>query len=139
MSAFSTDNDCSIPANGAVLVVEDDECLRTVLSTMFNLHGWTVYTASDGEEGEQVFLKHQEEIILVMVDLGLPKIEGVELIRRFRLLKPILKIIVTSGYNEKSFIDGILQHGGDVFLKKPFNQDEFNTVVRKFLHRDKSN
>ncbi|MGD0338323.1 MAG: response regulator [Bacteroidota bacterium] len=137
MSIIPTDNENSIPTEGAILVVEDDECLRTIVRMMFNVRGWKVYTACDGEEGEQAFLSHQDEIVLVMVDLGLPKIEGVELVRRFRLLKPMVKIIVTSGYNDQEFIANLLKNGVDAFLKKPFNQSEFYTLIRQFL-QDKS-
>jgi DNA-binding response OmpR family regulator len=133
MSEYLTDNDHNNPAVGAVLVVEDDECLRTVVATMFTLQGQKVYTAADGEEGEQEFINHQEEIRLVLVDLGLPKIEGIELIRRFRLLKPTVKVIVTSGYNDKEFIAGLLRDNVDAFLKKPFNQTEFNALIRQYL------
>ena len=133
MSIDPSEQKKKIPANGAVLVVEDDDCLRTVVNTMFLMHGQKVYTASDGEEGEQLFLSHQNEILLVLVDLGLPKIEGVELIRRFRRLKPEIRIIVTSGYNDKPFIDEILREGGDAFLRKPYNQADFQELVRQYL------
>lgn len=133
MSKIPANTDRFIPAIGAVLIVEDDECLRTIIGTMFSLQRRTVYTASDGEEGEQQFLNHQEEILLVVVDLGLPKIEGVELVRRFRILKPSIKVIATSGYNDKKFIEEILQNGVDAFLKKPFNQTELLALIRQFL------
>jgi DNA-binding response OmpR family regulator len=134
MSTIPADNSLSNSTNGAVLVVEDDECLRTIVGVMLSILGMKVYTACDGEEGEQEFIAHQNEIILVVVDLGLPKIEGVELVRRFRILKPTLKIIVTSGYNDKAFIEDLLDNGVDAFLKKPFNQNEFKAVMGPFLH-----
>ncbi len=100
---------------------------------MFKSRFHTVYDASDGEEGERQFLKHQDEIVLVMLDLGLPKIEGVELIRRFRIIKPSLKIIATSGYNDTKFISDLLHEGVDAFLRKPFSQKELHDLVRRFM------
>jgi two-component system, cell cycle sensor histidine kinase and response regulator CckA len=133
MSSIPADNTLSNSTTGAVLVVEDDECLRTIVSTMLGILGRKVYAACDGEEGEREFIAHQNEIILVVVDLGLPKIEGVELVRRFRILKPTLKTVVTSGYNDKAFIEDLLNSGVDAFLKKPFNQKEFNKTVMPYL------
>jgi CheY-like chemotaxis protein len=133
MSTIPADKNPCTPAEEAILIVEDDECLRTIVGTMLNPYGRTVYMACDGEEGEQEFIKHQQQILLVVVDLGLPKIEGVELVRRFRLMKPSVKVIVTSGYNDRGFIEDLLKHGVDAFLKKPFNQTEFNNLIRQFL------
>ncbi len=99
---------------------------------MFGMQSYTVFTASDGEEGERQFHLHQDEISLVMLDLGLPKIEGVELVRRFRILKPSLHVIATSGYNDKKFVSDLLQSGVDAFLRKPFSQKELYDLVRRF-------
>ena len=100
---------------------------------MFTMQSHTVFSAADGEEGERQFLLHQNEITLAMLDLGLPKIEGVELVRRFRIVNPSLKIIATSGYNDKKFISDLLQSGVDAFLRKPFSQNELYDLVRRFM------
>jgi DNA-binding response OmpR family regulator len=133
MSTTSAHNTCSNSTDGAILVVEDDQCLRTIVATMIHILGRKVITACDGEEGEQEFIAHQQEIVLVVVDLGLPKIQGVELIRRFKIMKPSVKIVATSGYNDKAFIEELLKIGADAFLKKPYNQSEFVAITRPFL------
>ena len=133
MSTTPAKNTGSPSTDGAILVVEDDQCLRTIVATMIHILGRKVITACDGEEGEREFIDHQQEIVLVVIDLGLPKIQGMELIRRFRIMKPSVKIVATSGYNDKTFIEDLLNNGADAFLKKPFNQGEFNSITRPFL------
>jgi len=119
--------------NVGLLIVEDDIEIRILLSEVFRIEQFEVYQASDGEEGLNVFIAHQDKIALVITDLGLPKLGGVELIERIRAIKPAVKIIGSSGYGRINIREEVLQAGGDEFIPKPYVTAELIKTVRRFL------
>jgi two-component system cell cycle sensor histidine kinase/response regulator CckA len=117
----------------AVLLVEDEYEILGLLSMLFELEGFTVYQAPDGEQALALMEQHLDTIVLLVTDLGLPKLGGVELIERARALKPSIKIIGSSGYGRSNVRDEVLKSGGDVFLPKPFVASELVTTARSLL------
>lgn len=119
--------------NSGLLIVEDDTEIRILLSEVFRIERFEVYQASDGEEALTVFNAHQDKIALVITDLGLPKLGGVELIEQIRAIKPDVKIIGSSGYGRINIREEVLQAGGDEFIPKPYVTAELIKTVRRFL------
>ena len=124
-----------MPENCAkgILVVEDDAEIRLLLSEVFRVEQFDVYQASDGEEALQVFATNQDKIVLIITDLGLPKLGGVELISMVRAASPGIKIIGSSGYGKANIRDEVLRAGGDEFIPKPYVTTELIKTVRRML------
>jgi len=116
-----------------ILVVEDDAEIRLLLSEVFRVEQFDVYQASDGEEALQVFATNQDKIVLIITDLGLPKLGGVELISMVRAASPGIKIIGSSGYGKANIRDEVLRAGGDEFIPKPYVTTELIKTVRRML------
>lgn len=116
-----------------VLVVEDDPDLLTELSTRLRSEHFAVDAAQDGEEG--LYLASEFPIDLAIVDLGLPKLSGIELIRRARAAGrdyPILILTARGRWQEK--VEG-LQSGADDYLVKPFQMEELIARLRALIRR----
>ncbi len=116
-----------------VLVVEDDIELQGQLSRMLEHSGFQVNLAADGQEG--LYYATDYDIDVAIIDLGLPKMDGLELINRIRdkdLDFPILVLTARSGWRAK--VQG-LDSGADDYLTKPFQPEELMARVNALLRR----
>ena len=110
-----------------ILVVEDDSSVRSLITTTLKAHGYKFLTAANGEMAVMMGSSHNPDIMLL--DLGLPDIDGVEVIRRIREWSN-LPIIVLSARSEDSDKIEALDQGADDYLTKPFSVDELLARLR---------
>ena len=115
-----------------ILVVEDDEDISSLVESLLTSDGYNVVIAHDGEEGERVF-KAEKKFDLVITDLGLPKIGGVELFHRLSSIRPDLKVIASSGYGHANVVEQLIRDGVKAFVPKPYVAKEFLQTVREVL------
>jgi two-component system cell cycle sensor histidine kinase/response regulator CckA len=113
--------------------VEDESTLREYLKVLLEDKGYTVLLASDGSEGAELFSKHQEQIALVISDLGMPKLDGLGLLRKMKEMQPTVKVIMTSGLVDSDQQSEILAAGAREFLPKPYSGKEMLFRVREIL------
>jgi DNA-binding NtrC family response regulator len=116
-----------------VLIVDDEEVLRDVLQTLLAREGFDVLLASSGEES--LSLLDTEEIDLVILDIMLPGISGIDTLRSIRLSNPSLPVIVITAF---SSIDGAIEamkHGAFHYIPKPFKNEEVVITVNKALEQ----
>ena len=119
----------------SILVVEDDVPVRCLITTTLKTHGYKYLTASNGETAIMMTTSHNPDIMLL--DLGLPDIDGIEVIRSVRTWSN-LPIIVLSARSEDSDKIEALDNGADDYLTKPFGVMELISRVKALLRRSKS-
>jgi two-component system, OmpR family, response regulator PhoP len=115
------------------LVIEDDPDLRAQVARYFTEEGFVVDTAEDGEQG--LYMATEYPLDLAVVDLGLPKTSGIDIIRQARQRGrafPILILTARDGWQSK--VDG-LEAGADDYLVKPFHKEELMARARALLRR----
>jgi two-component system, OmpR family, response regulator MprA len=119
-------------ATGRVLVIEDDAEIADVLRRFLRQEGHEVRTAADGEEA----LDAAPEFVpdLVILDLGLPGIDGVEVCRRLRADGDVPILILTARAETEDRVEG-LDSGADDYLVKPFERQELLARIRALLRR----
>ena len=115
-----------------VLLVEDDLAVQNLVSTALDLHGYSVDKVCDGQAAIMEAASHNPS--LIMLDLGLPDIDGVEVITKIRSWSAV-PIIVISARTEDSDKIGALDAGADDYLTKPFSEEELLARVRASLRR----
>jgi signal transduction histidine kinase/class 3 adenylate cyclase/two-component SAPR family response regulator len=116
-----------------VLVVEDTADLRHYVAGILRSQGYRVFTARDGEEGFQMAQLHQPNLILT--DLMMPKVSGLELIRMVRLDEDLLGtpiILLTAKADDDTRLEGV-EHGADAYLSKPFSDRLVIAEVKNLL------
>ncbi|HCU53912.1 MAG TPA: DNA-binding response regulator [Gammaproteobacteria bacterium] len=116
-----------------LLVVEDEAPLRAQLESQLRAAGFAVDSAADGEDG--FFLGRENPVDLAVVDLGLPKLSGIELIQRWRQADrrfPILILTARGRWQDK--VEG-LNAGADDYLTKPFHGEELLARINALLRR----
>jgi len=116
-----------------LLLVEDEPVLRDQLADRLRQDGYAVDTAADGEEG--LFYAAEYPIDLAIVDLGLPKLSGIELIRCLRKQgKDVPVLILTARNKWQDKVEG-LESGADDYLAKPFHYEELAARVKALIRR----
>src|SRR6476469_9006687 len=115
-----------------VLVVEDDEEIAGVLQRSLRLEGYDVRVASDGEEALVDARSYLPD--LVVLDLGLPHLDGIEVARRLRADDDVPILILTARDAVESRVEG-LDAGADDYLVKPFERQELLARLRALLRR----
>ncbi|HEY6139765.1 MAG TPA: sigma-54 dependent transcriptional regulator [Thermoanaerobaculia bacterium] len=117
-----------------VLIVDDEEVLRDVLETVLRREGFDVSLAASGEEALNV-LDGDPDVDLVILDVMLPGISGIDTLRAVRIANPTLPVIVITAF---SSIDGAIEamkHGAFHYIPKPFKNEEVILTVNKALEQ----
>jgi two-component system, cell cycle sensor histidine kinase and response regulator CckA len=122
-------------SNQAVLLVEDETELRSLFAVLLELENIKVFQAEDGAQALELFDAHRDEIGLLITDLGLPLLGGVDLISRLREVKPSLRILGTSGLSADDVREMVIKAGADDFIPKPFSPQEAIEKIRILLPR----
>jgi CheY-like chemotaxis protein len=109
-----------------ILIVDDESGIRMLLKTFLERAGYRVLQASDGEEGVEIFTPNSTDIDCCIVDMTMPKIDGLETCRRIRVMNPDVALLICSGFPDDridQFCDGA---GRTSFVQKPF---QFSTLI----------
>lgn len=115
-------------AKTKILVIEDEESIRTLLRIALTHKGFEVFTASDGEEGIEIF--EQEKPPIVLTDIKMPGIDGLEVLKRIKRIDPDTRVIVITGHGDmESAIEALKLEASD-FINKPI-KDEVLMVALK--------
>src|SRR5947209_14556702 len=121
----------SVPA-ATILLVDDEDAVQKLLTYPLEREGFRVMQARDGEEVLQRF--GTERVDLVVLDLMLPKLDGLEVCRRLRAQSTVPIIMLTARDDELDKVVG-LELGADDYITKPFSIREFRSRVRALLRR----
>ncbi|MFZ2960638.1 MAG: PAS domain S-box protein [Candidatus Ozemobacteraceae bacterium] len=122
-----------IQEGGAVLVVEDEEMIRDLTAMMLINMGYTVFTAKDGVEAVEVFKQHLGEILFVLSDLSMPRMNGWETLMALRRLAPGIPVILASGYSEAQVMGEEHPERPQAFLSKPYRRVHLVEAIRRAL------
>ena len=120
-----------LPERKQILVVDDEPNLRRVLRAQLERDGYDVHTAEDGEIALALLREHH--IDLVITDLRMPKIDGMELLRRISALEEGTPVVMITAHGTVDTAVEALKTGAFDYITKPFDQDDVRQIVRKAL------
>lgn len=112
-----------------ILIVEDEDQVRNIASIMLRKLGYKVYEASNGLEALDRYRENSEEINLVITDIGMPLMDGHELIEKLKLMNPTLPIYVASGFSEQMVFSRTPSSDLAGVLTKPFKFDALKDIL----------
>jgi two-component system, OmpR family, KDP operon response regulator KdpE len=122
----------TVGGNGRILVVDDDPHVCRVLRTILVKHGYEVWEAQTGDEALDSI--RSEKFDLVLLDLNLPDLAGIELCREIRAVFDLVIIVLTARSNERDTV-AVLDAGADDYVIKPFDASELLARIRAKLRR----
>ncbi len=118
---------------GTILVVDDEEAVRSLSRRMLERSGFAVVTANDGRDAVEKFRIDCNAIVLVVLDLTMPHLDGEACFRLLREIKPDVKVLLSSGYNEQDVVSLFTGKSPAGFIQKPYTTHELITRVREAL------
>jgi CheY-like chemotaxis protein len=119
--------------SGTVLLVDDDESVRSLSSLLLEHLGFDVLLAADGRIALKIFSEHRHEIRCVILDLTMPRMGGEETFRELRRIDPQARIIMSSGYNEQDVVHRFIGKGLSGFIQKPYQLKSLAQTLMKIL------
>ena len=120
-----------------ILVVDDEQAIRNVLSLSLKHLGYSIDLAGSGKEALDLFKKARQAgetpYDLVLLDVLMPHLSGAEVFECLREIQSDVHVLVMSGYAAPDVVQGMLAHGALAFIQKPFTIDELSLKVREAL------
>ncbi|MCP4550165.1 MAG: transporter substrate-binding domain-containing protein [bacterium] len=124
-----------IYGDGCVMIVDDEEVVRELCVDMFKSIGVNVITARDGQAGLKKFKEHRDNISMIILDVIMPRMNGIDCFRAIRQLDAEVPIVIASGYTDADKIDDLENIGAFAFIKKPFNKAVLQRLLSDSLKR----
>jgi two-component system, cell cycle sensor histidine kinase and response regulator CckA len=119
---------------GLALLVDDEEMVRDLGRQLLERLGFAVVTAGDGCEAVDVFAAHGSEIVCVLLDLTMPRMDGREALRELRRLRPDVPVLISSGYGEQRLAGLFSGAAGRLaFIHKPYQLTELSEKLHALL------
>lgn len=116
-----------------ILVVDDERSMRDFLSIMLKKAGYDVTTAVDGEEADKIL--HKDIFDLVITDLKMPKVDGLQVLKTVKELSPDTVVIVITAFASTETTVEAMKEGAYDYITKPFQNDEMKIRIRKALEK----
>ncbi|HHH76453.1 MAG TPA: PAS domain S-box protein [Phycisphaerae bacterium] len=120
---------------GTVLIADDEDTIRALGKRMLNELGFDALTAADGSEVVELFRDNADEIVCVLLDLTMPHMDGEQAFRELRRIKPDVKVILCSGYNERDATQQFVGKGLAGFIQKPYGLVNLRDKIMGILER----
>ena len=124
--------------SGTVLLVDDEATVRDVVRTMIEHLGFSVLTAADGRQALDLYRERGGEITLVVLDMTMPRMDGVETFGELRRIDPEACVILSSGYAEEDVVSQLAGKGLSGFIQKPYTPDKLRASLSLVISGVKS-
>lgn len=122
-----------VGGEGLVLVVDDDELVRDMAEEALQVLGYTVLTATNGQEGADLYRQHKERIKAVLLDMAMPVMSGREAFIEMQRINPSVKVLLVSGFRKDNRVEEILALGVKDFLQKPYTITSLARAIKKVI------
>ena len=118
---------------GTILLVDDEEAVRNVAGRMLERCGFAVLRASDGREAVELFRARASDIVCVLLDLAMPRMDGEETYRELRRIQPGVRVVLASGYSDPEIAQRFRGAGLAGFIAKPYRVEALSAKLREAL------
>ena len=120
-----------MPAKNRIMVVDDEEALRTVLSSELEGEGYQVASAADGQEAINILQK--QEFDLILLDIKMPNVDGFEVLKFVKDRHPKTKVVMLTGFADLKNAIESKKLGAEDFVSKPYDLVDLLTTVERVL------
>lgn len=117
--------------NEKVLIVDDQFGIRILLNEVFQKEGYKTFQAANGLQALDIVKKHAPD--LVLLDMKIPGMDGIEILKRMKVLDPDIRVIIMTAYGELDMIQEAKDLGALTHFAKPFDIDDIRAAVRNNL------
>jgi CheY-like chemotaxis protein len=125
-----------VPGTGRILIVDDEPSVRITLQEMLHKLGYDTVLASDGREGIDIFSREPSRIGLVILDVNMPNMNGIECLAKMKEIQPDIKVIVVSGFTGGTGIRNFDPSDVCAFIDKPYTIGDISRILNRELNRN---
>ena len=122
--------------SGVALVVDDEKSVLKICTKMVSLCGFTVITACDGVDALAKYREHADKIVVVLMDLTMPNMDGITAMGQLFDIRPDVKVILSSGFSEDELGGHFTGQPPSGFIRKPYSMNILETEMRRVLQGD---
>ncbi len=122
-----------LAGQGTILIVDDEEIVRQTAKHTLQRYGYRTMAARDGAEALDLFRRAPERIALVLLDLSMPVMSGEQTLREMQTMRPTVRVLLTSGYNEVEAVQRFSGKGLAGFIQKPYTSVALAEKVKEIL------
>jgi len=119
-----------------VLIVEDEAPVRETTKSLLELSGFKVFAADDGDTAIEIYYRESSTIDVVLLDYSMPRKSGGDTFRELLNINPLVKVIVTSGFNQHGPIKEMMEMGAVGALQKPYRLPQLLAEIKAALAMD---
>ena len=135
---FPKSTDISVPpgllgGSEVVLFVDDEEMICDIGEQILKAMGYRTIIARDGVEAVEIYKQHQDKIDMVILDIFMPKMGGVEAFDRLKEVNPRIKVLISSGCSLNDQVMDVIGRGCSGFIQKPFRFKDLSYKMREVL------
>ncbi|MBN2671263.1 MAG: response regulator [Deltaproteobacteria bacterium] len=123
----------SYPRKGAILLIDDEMIIRNAAKRLLHQMGHDVILAENGRQGIETFRARKQEISLVLLDIIMPDIDGIDTWERLVEIEPTVNVVLFSGYSKDERVEKLLESGAVQFVQKPFDVEVLASTIRRAL------
>jgi PAS domain S-box-containing protein len=129
-------SDDLIRGEGTILLVDDEDVIIDVGKESLEVFGYDVLTAKSGQDAIEIFKTKNGEIDLIILDMIMPGMNGIETFNILKSINPNVKVILSSGYSAETHAAKIMEQGGNGFIQKPYNMTDLSRKVKDVLNKN---
>lgn len=118
---------------GTILIVEDEQPMLRLLEKVLSRHGYQVLVASNGEAAIEVYRRHKLEIDVVLLDVGLPKLTGWNVLLKMKEENSDVRVVIATGFLEPKMKTEMLRVNVKHFVEKPYILDEVVETLQSLI------
>ncbi|HOF34418.1 MAG TPA: PAS domain S-box protein [Spirochaetota bacterium] len=119
--------------NGLILIAEDETAIRNVEEKIITECGYDCISAKNGKEAFELYTRKSSEIILVILDMIMPEMNGKDCFFEIKKINPDARIILCSGYSREEDVELLKENGLSAYIKKPFKKDDFCNIIYEII------
>src|SRR6476620_221586 len=119
-----------------ILIVDDQFGIRILLNEVFQKEGYQTFQAANGIQALEIVTKHDPD--LVLLEMKIPGMDGIEILKRMKVLDPDIKVIIMTAYGELDMIQEAMNLGAITHFAKPFDIDDIRKAVEKHINTSSS-
>ncbi len=118
---------------GKILIVDDQFGIRILLNEVFQKEGYDTFQAANGVQALEIVTKETPD--LVLLDMKIPGMDGIEILKRMKKLNQEIRVIIMTAYGELDMIQEAKDLGALTHFAKPFDIDDLRDAVKKYIQK----
>ncbi len=133
LTSLTANDESVFTGEGTILIVDDEQMIRSIAATILQDVGYKTLLAENGEEAVDIYKENSGKIDLVIMDMIMPKLNGIDAFEKLKVLNPDVKVLISSGFSKEGDLEKLTENGVQGFIRKPYRKVELCRRVAELI------